>query len=102
MTQRSRALGLLVSPDRTTVLWPGRGNGSTIDRVGKRQSWLVGLGQQLSRQSEAPSGEPMESLEPSDLSTRIGMTPKGEKPAPPAIRPRSDGTAPWRKALRDS
>jgi len=44
----------------------------------------------------------MESLDPSDLSTRIGMTPKGEKPAPPAIRPRSDGTAPWRKALRDS
>jgi hypothetical protein len=68
----------------------------------KRQNWLEGLGQQLSRQSDEAAGEPMESLAPSDLATRIGMTPKGEKPAPPAIRPRSDGKAPWRKALRDS
>lgn len=70
--------------------------------MGKRQSWLEGLGQQLSRQSDDATGELMESLDPSDLSTRIGMAPKDEKPAPPAIRPRSDGKAPWRKALRDS
>lgn len=63
----------------------------------RRQGWLDGLGQQLS----GGSGEPVERLDPSALAARIGMTPKTDAPAPVPKSPRSDGNAPWRKALRD-
>ena len=66
----------------------------------RRQSWLEGLGQQLSGGSDAQS-EPVERLDPSSLAARIGMAPKTDEPAPRPKSPRSDGKAPWRKALRD-
>ena len=68
----------------------------------RRQAWFEGLAQQRATRSEHHSVEPIERLEPSDLSARIGMTPKLDPPVAPQTSPRSDGTAPWRKALRET
>ena len=97
-------VGLPVSPGWTTVLWRAAGPRSTIvDVLGtRRQGWLDGIGQQRSGGSGSPSAEPIERLDPSSLAARIGMAPKSEAPAPRPKSPRSDGNAPWRKALRDS
>lgn len=94
-------LGLPVSPDRTTSLFRlGRFRRTIVHVVGaRRQNWLEGLGQQLSGHPEQPPSEPEEQMDPSALAARIGMPPKIEAPAK---NPRSDGKAPWRKALRDS
>ena len=80
-----------------------RGTAVTIgDVLGtRRQGWLDGIGQQLSGGSDSPSAEPVERLDPSALSARIGMAPKSDAPAARPKSPRSDGNAPWRKALRD-
>lgn len=94
-------MGLLVSPDRTTGLWPCRERQRTIAHVvgTRRQNWLEGLGQQLSGQAEQQPSEPVERMDPSALAARIGMRPKSEVPTK---SPKSDGSAPWRKALRES
>lgn len=64
----------------------------------RRQTWLEGLGHQLS----GLTSEPMERLDPSALAARIGMRPKSEVPPTRPKSPKSVGSAPWRKALRES
>ena len=95
-------MGLPVSPERTTVLWPRAGPRRTIvDVLGtRRQGWLEGLGQQLGGQPDQGATDQVERLDPSALAARIGMTEKRERPAAPAPSARSEGAAPWRKALR--
>ena len=95
-------MGLPVSPEWTTVLWPCAGQRRTmVDVLGtRRHAWLEGLGQQLGGQQDQGSAEQVERVDPSALAARIGMTQKRETPAAPAPSSRSDGTAPWRKALR--
>lgn len=96
-------MGLPVSPEWTTYLWPRARHRRTIVGVlgTRRHGWLEGLGQQLAGQQDQRSADPVERLDPSTLSARIGITEKRSAPAP-AQAPRSDGTAPWRKALRGS
>ena len=68
----------------------------------RRQAWFEGLAQQRAARSEHQAVEPIERVKPSDLSARIGMTPKLDPPVAPQNSPRSDGKAPWRKALRET
>ena len=68
----------------------------------RRYAWLEGLGKQLSGQTEQQPSEPMERMDPSALAARIGMRPKSEVPPTKPKSPKGDGSAPWRKALRES
>lgn len=94
-------MGLSVSPVRTTWLFRGGRSPRTIDGVlgTRRQTWLDGIGQQLSGLPDEQPSEPMERMDPATLAARIGMRPKSERPLI-AAEPKSDGIAPWRKALR--
>jgi len=93
--------GLTRSDDRTMAPSPVRGHDRRVMGT-RRQVWLEGLAQQRATRSEHQAVEPIEHLEPSDLSARIGIAPKTEASVARQKSPRSDGTAPWRKALRDS
>lgn len=95
-------MGLPVSPERTSWLFRLDRAHSKIDGVlgTRRQTWLEGLGQQLVGQPDEETSEPMERMDPSALAARIGMRPKGELPASRPANQKSDGSAPWRKALR--
>lgn len=97
-------MGLPASPEWTTVLWPcARHRRTIVDVLGtRRHAWLEGLGQQLGGQQDQRSADPVEHLDPSALAARIGMSEKRATPAASAPSGRSDGTAPWRKALRGS
>ncbi len=66
----------------------------------RRQNWLEGIGQQLAGQPDEQPSEAMERMDPAALAARIGMRPKSDVPAPHPTNARSDGSAPWRKALR--
>lgn len=105
-------MGLLVSPDRTSGLFRQERSCGTIGHVlgTRRQAWLDGLGQltgQADRQSadRADRSDPIERLDPTALAARIGMRQKSDlSAAGPKSQPsqKSDGNAPWRKALRET